>query len=330
MSSEDNDLGRLDLNLLNIFDMVMVERHVTRAAERLGLTQSAVSNALNRLRTQFEDTLFVKVSRGVEPTPRALALWPNIHAAIAQLHHTVRPGMFDPQRADTEFRMSMVDLSAALLTPYLFGCVKAVAPNVTISFIPHNPELTTERLARGEVDYAISVEPPRLSVLESRPLWSERYVIAGRRGHPALQAALSLEQLCALPQMTVNLSGSTTFLSPVDVVLADLGRSRTIHLTVNQFLVATAVLRESDLVAVLPFRLIADPFRLQWLDFQPLPIDLPEAVLHLIWHRRNNALGSLTWFRERILEATDAMNADAERQALVASDGGSRLAKRRR
>lgn len=316
--SEEWPAGKLDLNLLAIFDMVMVERHVTRASERLGLTQSAVSNALNRLRKLFDDMLFVKAARGVEPTKRALAIWPDIHTAVAQLQRTVKPGSFNPANATIEYRMSMVDLAAALLTPYLFGCMHQVAPAASLSFVPHIPELTSERLARGDVDFAISVEPPRMAVLESLPLWSEDYVVTGRRGHPKLAKPVTLDDLCSATQLAVNLSGSPDFVPPIDQALAERGLARPIHLTVNQFLVATAMLRESDLLAVLPMRLVVDAFRQNWLAYQPVPIKLHEATLYLVWHKRNNALQSMAWFKDRIIEATEAMNSDVRRQTVHA------------
>ncbi|HWI84917.1 MAG TPA: LysR family transcriptional regulator [Sphingomonas sp.] len=306
----DLDRGpeRLDLNLLTVFDTVMTERHVTRASERLGLTQSAVSNALNRLRKQFQDVLFVKAARGVEPTQRALALWPDIHTAIGQLNQVLRPGQFSAESAAMEFRMSMVDLSAALLTPHLFQCIQRAGPGIGLSFVPHVPELTAERLSRGEVDFAISVEPPRMAVLETRLLWSEAYVIAGHRDHPALRSRISTEQLCQTPQLMVNLSGSPSFRHPVDSYLAERGLERPIKLIVNQFLVATAMLRESELLAILPMRLAADRFTRNWLTYQELPFAVTPAALYLIWHRRNNGLPAMTWLRERIVEATQAMN----------------------
>ncbi|HZU62686.1 MAG TPA: LysR family transcriptional regulator [Novosphingobium sp.] len=305
------ETSRIDLNLLLIFDVVMIERHVTRASIRLGLTQSAVSNALNRLRTLFDDMLFVKAARGVEPTQRALVLWPEIHAAIAQLQRSVRPGGFDPMTSEIDFRMSMVDLSAALLTPHLYGRMRAESPTVSLSFIPHVPELTAERLVRGEVDFAISIEPPRMAVLETVPLWSERYVVAARRDHPVIGRPVDMEVLCTHPQLLVNLSGAASFLSPIDQYFQERGLRRPIKLVVNQFLVATTMLRESDLIAILPERLVGDAFRQNWLDYQPLPISLAEAALHLIWHKRNNGLQAMSWLKAKILEATAALNEES-------------------
>lgn len=309
------NIRRLDLNLLTIFDMVMVERHVTRASERLGLTQSAVSNAISRLRIHFEDPLFVKASRGVEPTPRATALWKQTHEAITQINQAAKATDFIPGQARTEFRMSLVDLSAATLLPHLFRCVSPLAPHVSITSIPHVGELIEERFARGEIDFAISAEPPRLTALESKPLWSERYVLAGRRDHPALQQPITLDDLTALPQLQVNLSGTSGFRVPIDVALSQIGRARPIAMTVNQFLVATTMLRESDLVAVLPAPLVSDAFRSNWLSYQELPIAMSKVVLHLIWHRRNNALLPMLWFRDRILEAVAAMNLEERTMA---------------
>ena len=113
--------------------------------------------------------------------------------------------------------------------------------------------------------------------------------------------------------MGVNLSGAPTFVAPIDQVLNERGLHRPIVVTVNQFLVATRMLRESDLLAVLPMRLVADAFRQSWLSFQPLPIAIPAATLYVIWHRRNNALEPMNWLKDRILEATQAMNEDAKK-----------------
>lgn len=300
-------LSRIDLNLLLVFDTVMVERHVTRASVRLGLTQSAVSNSLTRLRTLFSDWLFIKSSRGVQPTKRALEIWPEIHEAIGRLQGIVQPEDFVPASSTREFRLSLVDLDAALLTPYLFNCVHREAPRVSLSFVPQVPELTAERLARGEVDFAMTVAPPQMIGSDSVPLWTEEYVITGRRGHPKLNSLLSLEELARLPQLVVNLSGSLDFVTPFDSTLAEYGLKREVLLTVNQFLVATAMLRESDLVAVLPKRLVSDVFRQKWLAFQNLPVEFQTSTVYLSWHRRNITRPSMRWMHGKITEAVNLM-----------------------
>lgn len=309
----DSPDARTDLNLLNIFDVVMVERHVTRAAERLKMTQSAVSNALNRLRRQFQDQLFVKAARGVAPTPRALELWPRIHQSIEDLNSTVRPQTFDASRADQRFRISAVDLMASLLTPPLYRNVQKLAPRVSISFVPHNQELAASRLMRGEVNFDISIVPPRVSMLQAVPLWSENYVVVARRGHPLLKGELSLAAFCKAPQLVVNLSGDEDESTTIDDALANRGLARNIQLSVNQFSVATTMLLTSNLIGVLPDRLAVMHYARGGIGIRPSPITVADATVYLCWHRRNNALPAHQWFKQRILDAADEFKKDVER-----------------
>jgi DNA-binding transcriptional LysR family regulator len=296
--------NRIDLNLLNVFDVVMTERNVTHAAERLGLTQPAVSNVLNRLRTQFQDQLFVKAARGVDPTPRAIALWPEIHGALKQLYRTVDPNNFSAENADMSFRVSISDSLAAQLTPYLYRRIRAAAPNVKIVFVPHDPELNAPRLMRGEIDFTLGVDPPRSSTLQSARLCSETYVVAARKGHPLFENELTLESICSARHLAVNLTGEPNPASIVDETLAECGMSREIYLTVNQFLVATSVLQDSDLIAVLPSRLAMRAVKEGSINVAPLPLKLPHKDLHLSWHKRSNTMPSLIWLKQQLIDAT--------------------------
>lgn len=307
----DEAAGRLDLNLLAVFDVVMTERHVTRSAERLAMTQSAVSNALNRLRKLFEDQLFVKAPRGVLPTPKALALWPRIHESLEQLRETVQPDGFDARRARQRFRISMVDLPAALLTSRLYRNVHEQAPHTVLFFVPPDPMLTSHRLMRGEIDFAVSIEPPRAATVQAIPLWSDSYVVTARRGHPLFERELDIASFCATPQLAVNLPGNEDLSSTVDDALSDMGLARAALLSVNQFAVAAAILRDSDLIAVLPRRcvMINDGA----LAFRPLPFSIPNVVLYLSWHQRSNAIASHQWFKQRVLEAVQELDGAASR-----------------
>ena len=129
-----------------------------------------------------------------------------------------------------------------------------------------------------------------------------------------LNRKISLEDLCSYPQLAVNLSGAPDALSPFDIALQERGMSRPVKLVVNQFLVATTMLRESELLAVLPLRLVVDAFRRNWISYQPLPFKMPEATLYLVWHKRNNGLPGMTWLKDIILRATAAMNEDVARE----------------
>ena len=294
---------RLDLNLLQVFDMVMIERNVTRASRRLGLTQPAVSNAINRLRTLFEDALFNKTAKGVEPTLRAVSLWPQVHEAILKLNRAVTPGIFDPTSASTNFRMSIADFASALVTPALHRLMMKEAPHVALTFVPHVPELATERLSRGAVDFAISIDQPRSSALDWKPIWEEHYVVAGRKDHPNLQSPFDIAMLATAPLLTVNPSGSPDYHSPIDIAFAERGITRRVMLTVNHFMVASRVLADSELLAVLPSRLVRADLGFEKLACQPLPFAVSPLVLHLIWHRRNNGDPAMEWLKALIIAA---------------------------
>lgn len=301
-------IGRVDLNLLLVFDAVMMERHVTRAAERLEMTQSAVSNALNRLRKLYEDQLFVKAPRGVNPTPRANALWPRIHQALAELLATVRPGEFDAHTHPPRYRIAMVDITASLITPHLYRLVYAIAPKTKLFYVPHDPDLTGPRLMRGELDFALSIEPPRASVLQSIPLWSDSFVVAGRRGNPLLERKMSLARFCAASHLVVNEPGSEEYSDLVDEALQQRGLARSIALSVNHFSVAREILATTDLIGVLPTRFAANPMSQEELAIQPIPLHTPEVVVHLAWHQRNAESPAHMWLRQKLMEAAAAMH----------------------
>ncbi|WP_158597988.1 LysR family transcriptional regulator [Noviherbaspirillum saxi] len=302
--------GNVDLNLLNVFDVVMTERHVTRAAERLEMTQSAVSNALNRLRLQFQDQLFVKAARGVNPTPRAIAIWPSVHRALQELRSSVQPQFFDAANAVQTFRIAMADITVALLAPTLYSSVQAAAPHIKLFFVPHDPVLAAPRLMRGEVDFAISIEPPRTTVVQTMPLWSDSFVIAARQGHPLLQSTISLETFCRAPQIAINESGDEEVPNIIDETLANLGQQRNISLSVNQFSVVTKILSDTDLIAALPARFATAPASRGSIGTQPLPIAIPEVVVYMSWHRRSNTLPTHQWLKERIIQASARFNTE--------------------
>ncbi|SAK86405.1 LysR family transcriptional regulator [Caballeronia hypogeia] len=306
---------RLDLNLMRVFDVVMTERHVTRAAERLEMTQSSVSNALNRLRDLFKDQLFVKSARGVNPTPRAMTLWPSIHQSIADIYDTVLPAGFDAPHTAQRFRVSMGDLSASLLLPHLYRSMADLAPEASIFVIPHDPATAGPRLMRGEVDFIVSIEPPKTSVVQSMPLWSESYVVAARRGHPVVKGRVSLAQFCEAPQLAINLPGDDDYPSPIDDALTIRGLSRNVRMTVNQFSVATSILLDSDLIAALPARFAMTARAREQIDVCALPFTVPDIVLSLSWHQRSNSLPAHQWFKQRLLESATQLNVGADLMA---------------
>ncbi|HWK62102.1 MAG TPA: LysR family transcriptional regulator [Eoetvoesiella sp.] len=304
---------RLDLNLLNVFDMVMTERHVTRAAERLDMTQSAVSNALNRLRRQFQDQLFVKAAKGVQPTPKAISLWPRIHQSLEELQDAVQPRHFDAASTRMRFRIAMTDITAALLTPHLHQCVHSQAPLATMFFVPDDPTVTGARLMRGEIDFVISIHPPRASIVQSMPLWSDALVAAARCDHPLLKSKLSLAAFCEAPQIAINAPGDDEMPGIIDTALDNRGLKRNVSLSINQFSIVTTILRDTDLITVLPARFTTPPYSHGLLATQPLPFSVPDVVVYLSWHQRSGNLPTHQWFRQAILEAATRFNMQTDK-----------------
>lgn len=292
-------MNKLDLNLLQVFDAVMTEGHVTRAAARLAMTQPAVSNALKRLRHVLKDELFVKVPGGVRPTPKAAQLWPPVRDALGQLRATLAPADFDPGTARASFALSMTDLIAHLITPRLYPAIAAEAPRVDLRTAPYFVGLSPQSLEKGDIDLAIGAFSEIGPRLKTRRLWTDRYMCVMRKHHPLAAAPLTLERFCAADHLLVSLSGDA--LGIVDGLLAERGLERRVALTVNQFAVAAKVLPECDLVATLPLR-FAEEMNLQdRLAVREPPLDIRPLHINLLWHERDDRNPAHQWLRTTLV-----------------------------
>lgn len=248
----------LDLNLLRVFDEVMAERNLTRAAEKLAITQPAVSNALRRLREVLGDELVTRRGHGVEPTPRALALWPAVRHALAQLQETLSPGRFDPASAQTTFVLAMADATGATLIPPLIEIVEREAPGVSLRVVPLTTRDPRRLLDDESADMAVGYFPSVLADLtaraqsdnvvahESTRLYDGQYVCVMRADHPLAAVPMTLDLYCAARHLLVSFSGKP--FGFIDGALAALGRERRIVLTVNQFFTAGRVVATTDLL----------------------------------------------------------------------------------
>ncbi|MDZ4123863.1 MAG: LysR family transcriptional regulator, partial [Hydrogenophaga sp.] len=238
----------LDLNLLRVFDEVMAERSLTRAAHNLALTQPAVSNALRRLRDTLGDDLVRRSGHGIEPTPRALALWPTVREALRQLQQSLAPGRFDPASDTGTFILAMADATAAELIPGLIGILENDAPKVSLRVVPLTTRDPRQLLDAGTADLAVGYFPAALADLTARAqageavgfasqrLYDGRYVCVMRKGHPLARGPLTLDRYCAARHLLVSFSGRPHGF--IDEALAALNRQRRIVLTVNQFFTA--------------------------------------------------------------------------------------------
>lgn len=296
----------LDLNLLRVFNAVMTEQNLTRAASTLAMTQPAVSNALKRLRDVLGDELLVRTAHGMKPTVRAEELWPVIRRALSDLEAAVMPETFDLSKAQVTFRMAMSDATAALWLPSLVRAIERHAPYLTIRMVPLTTREPRPLLLRSDIDLAIGFFPGVVAQLAGGPetpirherLYSGEYVCVMRNDHPLAKAELTIDSYCAANHLLVSFSGRAHGL--VDDVLTQMNRSRRVVLTVNQFFTAGRVVASSDLVTVLPRHLIASTGMQDALTAKPLPFALPEVHVDMLWHERDSRSPAHKWLRTQV------------------------------
>jgi DNA-binding transcriptional LysR family regulator len=306
--SHQPNFRTLDLNLLRVFDEVMAERSLTRAARNLALTQPAVSNALRRLRDTLGDELVRRSGQGMEPTPRALLLWPAVRDALRQLQQSLAPSRFDPAQADTTFVLAMADATAAELVPRLVDIIEAEAPGVSLRVVPLATRDPRKLLDDEAIDLAVGYFPAVVADLTARAqvgkavafatqrLYDGEYVCVMRADHPLASGPLTLNRFCAARHLLVSFSGRP--FGFIDEALATLGRERRVVLTVNQFFTAGQVVASSDLLTVLP-RHFVDVAMAQAgaLAMRELPFAVPPVHVDLLWHRRASHLPAHAWLR---------------------------------
>ncbi|MDM0008453.1 LysR family transcriptional regulator [Variovorax sp. J22G73] len=312
----DVNFRTLDLNLLRVFDEVMAERNLTRAARNLSITQPAVSNALRRLREVLGDELVRRSGAGVEPTPRALALWPTVRDALRQLQHTLAPGEFDAGTADTTFLLAMADATAAELIPGLVQIAEKEAPAISLRVLPLTTRDPRRMLEQEEVDMAVGYFPAVIASLaargqsgvgvafETQRLYLGQYVCVMRRGHPLANAPLTLDDYCAARHLLVSFSGRPYGF--IDQTLGAMGRERRIVVTVNQFFTAGRVVANSDLLTVLPRHFVTVTGIDDQLVLRDLPFDQPPVHVDAVWHRRAQHGHAHEWLRTALLRAAAA------------------------
>ena len=311
-------LARIDLNLLVAFDALARERSVTAAAERLGVTQSAMSHTLRRLRELFDDPLLVRGRGGMVFTPRAESLVVPVRSGLVTFARALaRSSGFEPQSARRAFCIASPDLFDVLALPTLLERIRDEAPGVDIAIVPPTRQRLADQLETGEIDVAIvpQIKELRGPVRENAPglvrrtLLRDTFVCLIRGDHPALTAeqraprskALSLETYAALSHALISPGGEGP--GPIDRVLEQHGLTRRIALRVPYFHTALAIVAQSDLMLTAPralTALISDELPLLAL---PLPITLPEHSVNLVWHERFSSDRGHEWLRALVVEA---------------------------
>jgi len=295
------DIRTLDLNLLKTLDALLDERSVTRAAERLSLTQPAVSGMLMRLRECFEDPLFTRTQRGIIPTLRALELAEPVKTILAEVTELLQPKAFDPATAEMTIRIAATDYALrAVIVPFM-AALRLQAPGIRVAIVPVNNESLSAQFERADIDLALITPESAPNDLHARMLYHEEYVCLLRQTHPlTLPGGLTLDSFCAQDHALFSYVGGS-FRGVTDEALAALNRTRRVTLSVCSFLVLPEILRVSDLISVVPRRLTRD---LPGLSVLPPPLTLPGFSKIAVWHERTHRDAGHRWLRELLFSTT--------------------------
>lgn len=290
------ELRRLDLTLLLVFLGLMRHRRGTAVAAELGLTQSAISQALRRLREVFGDDLFLRRPQGMEPTATALALEAPVAQAVEALRGALGTARrFDPASATGLVRIAALDAQQAVLIPPLAARLRQEAPGLALSVRPQGRGDAVAALVEGGVDLALGFFWDLPNVIRSEPLYDEGYVVVGRADRLRDAPRITLDDYCAAEHVLVSPGGDMR--GVVDDRLAAMGRARRIVLGLPAFLPALAAVAASAAIVTLPARLgraFAPGFGLVTAE---LPLAVRPFAISMLWHRRNDADPRTLWMR---------------------------------
>ncbi|MBV4475062.1 LysR substrate-binding domain-containing protein [Pseudomonas botevensis] len=294
-----NDLRRIDLNLLVILDALLNEQHVTRAAERLHLSQPAVSHALARLRDLLGDPLLVRAGSSLAPTARALELVAPLAEALAQVQSLLAPNTFDPASARRTFRIAMSDYGAAIILPGLIGTLRREAPGIDLQISHASREGMLEGVLNGDIDIAAGVFPDLPHELRSTPLFEEHYVcLVDRQSMPA-NGILDLPTYLSRPHVLLEMRGSGT--PEIERTLTALRERRRVAISLPHWSVAPQIISGTDLILTVASRAL-DDIDPQTLVVVPPPFVIPPFSFVLTWHKRRGGDQALNWLNQRIGE----------------------------
>jgi DNA-binding transcriptional LysR family regulator len=298
------DIAALDLNLLVVLEALLEKRSVTKAAKQVGLSQSALSSALGRLRVTLGDPLFVRSVQGMLPTPRALELEPELRLAMASVRRVLTPGTFDPAAVKMKFRIATGDYGELLILPPLLEVLARSAPSAGIAVVPiaSNP---IGRLEDGSSDVVIAPFLQSSADVEVDALFDDGFVCAMRKGHPAARNRLTLTRFARLRHLLISPEGEGV--AYVDHVLARAGLSREVVARVPHFAVAERLLVTSDLIATLPARLVDRMDKASVVSVRP-PFETQTFGMEAAWHRRTLASPAYRWFRSLVSEVARGLS----------------------
>jgi DNA-binding transcriptional LysR family regulator len=299
---DDVHVRRLDGTLLLVFEGVLQHRNLTAAAKRLGMTQSAASHALARLRDITGDPLFVRQGAGVAPTSRALALAAPVGRALAALREAVAGGRrFDPSTAERTFTIAALDYLFTGSGPELLRRLQRDAPGCRLIFRTLGRDLGFAALADGTCDLLVGALDAPSPDFERRAVLSDRFAIVARHDHPKLDGGLDLATWLELDHVLVSASGHLT--GQVDEALAGIGRRRRVVMSLPQFLAALSAVAGSDAVAAVPTKIATRYAEAFGLRVHAPPIDMPRFEIAVLRHRATLSDLAIDWIEARVTSA---------------------------
>ena len=290
---------RMDLNLFRVFAVIYRERNLTRAAEQLFLSQSAVSHALTRMREQLDDPLFVRDGQGVCPTPLANRLWPDIEQALELLQQALqRSSAFDPQRDLKQLTIAMNDEIEPLFLPKIMQWLQQHAPAAQLHSVRTERQNLRTDLSAGRIHLAIDIAQPAEQGIKHQCLLQDKFVIV--RGQASAQSQLSAEDYMAAQHIVV--SARRTGRAVEDLYLSRQGIERQIKIRCQQYETACRMVLDSDLLLTMPKHLAQQLNAHLNICVQTLPIAIDGIALHLYWHSDHSNDAQLVWCRDQLLD----------------------------
>lgn len=300
------NLASIEMRLLVVMDALLAEKSVSRAATRLGMSQPATSNALNRLRQLLHDPLFVRVGREMQPTARSRELAEPLSDALRQIENILVPQVFQPNETPWTFTLAVSEHASVVLLPALLAHLAATAPKVRVMAESHSNSQLVELLDRNAIDFAIGSIPQMPRRFARLHLYQDRYICLMRRDHPLAQSGrLGLEDFLGCEHLAINPGQGA--ISRVDQQLAEQGIRRTIFSTVHQFAAAPAIVARTSLLALMLERMMP-MFDLSDLHVTEPPVSELVSQVDLLWSQPRSSLPAHRWMVRQIQTVTRSLN----------------------
>lgn len=299
---------RMDIHLLRCFEALMDERSVSRAAERMHVSQPAMSHALARLRRLFDDPLLLRTQTGMVPPRRALNARETVSRILLETENLLlRAVEFKPLTSRMRFVITAPEYVEHVLAPRLLQRLQQEAPGITLEIRVPDPDRATEWLEKGEIDFRLGWlrTPPR--TLRSQLLFRDGFVCLARKGHPQIRGSVSQEQYFSLPHVRSRFVRNSTSGRVIDEVAAAQGRELNVAVLMQNVFTVFHAVAHSDLIATVPSRLVQGVTGQLPLQLLEPPLPIPELRIHLFWHERTHQEASHRWFRQILIDTAKSL-----------------------